>query len=84
MPSALLLPRIFKICGTLTNMEPTIIPIPSPLLSVALKQGTKIIIESSISCDGLKKCFVYNCFITSQLTVKQIILIEIFIVTLFR
>lgn len=42
IPSPLLLPKIFIICGTLTKSDPAIIPIPNPLLSRALKHGTEI------------------------------------------
>lgn len=52
MPSALLLLRIFRIWGTFTSIEPAMIPIPSPLLSVDLKHGTEM--------NSCRLCTVYD------------------------
>lgn len=91
IPSPLLLPKIFMICGTLTNKDPAIIPIPNPLLSNALKHGTEIkkhylhLAEYWFCCNfvlGNNLSTNFNKQI--KLTIKKIEIQKIVIVTLLR
>lgn len=89
IPSPLLLPKIFIICGTLTKSDPAIIPIPNPLLSRALKHGTEINFKHYLHfADFFCKLMLGNNLSTKKfdkqikLTVKKIKIQKIVIVAL--
>lgn len=81
------------ICGTLTNKDPAIIPIPNPLLSSALKHGTEMRVKKHylhfseywFCCNiVLGNNLSTNFDKQIKLTIKKIEIQKIVIVTLLR